>query len=389
MADQFHLEQRLVDRHRLAPDAPSRARPGPGPARPRPHRRASAATASGAASSSGGGHLGDRRRGAPAVVHAAPVGGLPEAALEPLGRDVERLVEVLGAGLAAHHRAAGAAGDLDVLAAPVLPWVAFVLQFDVGADDLAGRTARPWPVSRRRAVGSDPAPPRCALGRRSPSGSRQFPCDLHRARGEPTAHGVLGAVCRPRHACLGSGHPDARPVDWVLPMGCRTRRGVAATTTAARDRPPRCLQRPLRLAQRRAGRHDVVDEQGHASLAGPGGERVVQVLRPLTQAQPRRVGDRPSLAQHAGRHPHPAARAATRASRRTWSPPRSAARARSDGTHTRTGRARPSPGEPRTGSSPAPTAAVVCCTACCTICCTRVASSRPSGPPRSRRPRSL
>ena len=67
---------------------------------------------------------------------AAAVGRLPEPALEPVGRDVEGLVEVLGAGLAAHHRTAGTAGDLDVLAAAVLPRVLLVLEFDVGSDDL-------------------------------------------------------------------------------------------------------------------------------------------------------------------------------------------------------------------------------------------------------------
>ena len=70
------------------------------------------------------------------MVHAAPVGGLAEPPLEALGGQVERLVEVLGAGLAAHDRPAGAAGDLDVLAAAVLARIALVLQLDVRPDDL-------------------------------------------------------------------------------------------------------------------------------------------------------------------------------------------------------------------------------------------------------------
>src|SRR5262249_45493236 len=64
------------------------------------------------------------------------VRGLPEGALEPIACRVERLVEVLGAGFAAYHGPASTAGDLDVLAAAVLPPVAFVMQLHVGTDDL-------------------------------------------------------------------------------------------------------------------------------------------------------------------------------------------------------------------------------------------------------------
>src|SRR5215470_9726254 len=66
----------------------------------------------------------------------AAVRRLPEAAFEPIACRVERLVEVLGAGFAAYHRPASTAGDLDVLAAAVLPPVAFVMQLHVGTDDL-------------------------------------------------------------------------------------------------------------------------------------------------------------------------------------------------------------------------------------------------------------
>src|SRR6185312_9217358 len=103
------------------PCAPSRARCGPDPrGSPRAHWRPPT-----------------RPWRAAAVVDAAPVGGLPEAPLEPVGREVEGLVEVLGARFAADHRAAGPAGDLDVLAAAVLSWVLLVMEFDVGPNDLA------------------------------------------------------------------------------------------------------------------------------------------------------------------------------------------------------------------------------------------------------------
>ena len=69
-------------------------------------------------------------------MHSTPIGGLTESPFELVGGNIERLVEVLGTSLAAHDRAAGTAGDLDVLAAAVLPPVAFVMQFDVCADDL-------------------------------------------------------------------------------------------------------------------------------------------------------------------------------------------------------------------------------------------------------------
>src|SRR4051812_2500708 len=68
---------------------------------------------------------------------APSISGVPEPALQPLSREIQRLVEVLGAGLATHHRPAGPTSDLDVLTAAVLPWVLLVLEFDVGADYLA------------------------------------------------------------------------------------------------------------------------------------------------------------------------------------------------------------------------------------------------------------
>src|SRR6266536_3725325 len=133
MADEFHLEEGLIDGHRLGrmlllPNDPT----GSGlEVRIVDHVD---------------GRLDDhcaarRRRGegrgsAPAMVHAPPVGGLTEPAFELLRGDVERFVEVLGAGLAAHYRPPGAAGDLDMLAAAVLPTIAFVMQLDVCADDL-------------------------------------------------------------------------------------------------------------------------------------------------------------------------------------------------------------------------------------------------------------
>ena len=69
-------------------------------------------------------------------MHPATVGRLADPPFEPLGGEVERLVEVLRARLAAYHRPAGATGDLDVLAAAVLARVGLVLQFHVGPDDL-------------------------------------------------------------------------------------------------------------------------------------------------------------------------------------------------------------------------------------------------------------
>ena len=70
------------------------------------------------------------------MVDAAAVSGLPEPPLEAVGRDVEGLVEVFGARLAADHGAARAAGDLDMLTAAGLPGVLLVMQFDVSANDL-------------------------------------------------------------------------------------------------------------------------------------------------------------------------------------------------------------------------------------------------------------
>src|SRR4051794_32218748 len=63
-------------------------------------------------------------------------GGLPGAPVQALGSQIEGLVEVLGAGLAANDGPAGTAGDLDVLAAPVLSGISLVLELDIRADDL-------------------------------------------------------------------------------------------------------------------------------------------------------------------------------------------------------------------------------------------------------------
>jgi hypothetical protein len=70
------------------------------------------------------------------VVDPAAVGRVSQPSLELVHDQLERLIEVSRAGFGPHDRAARTAGDLDVLAAIFLAPVLFVLQLDVGSDDL-------------------------------------------------------------------------------------------------------------------------------------------------------------------------------------------------------------------------------------------------------------
>jgi hypothetical protein len=69
-------------------------------------------------------------------VHSTTVGCLTQPALHLLSRNVERPVEVRGAGLASDDWSTGSARYLDMLAAVVLAPIGLVVQFDVSPDDL-------------------------------------------------------------------------------------------------------------------------------------------------------------------------------------------------------------------------------------------------------------
>ncbi|UQX87525.1 hypothetical protein M6D93_14615 [Jatrophihabitans telluris] len=67
------------------------------------------------------------------MVHTAPIRCLAELALQAVDRAVEGLVEIGCAGLSAHDRPAGPAGDLDALANLGLPWILLVQELYIGS----------------------------------------------------------------------------------------------------------------------------------------------------------------------------------------------------------------------------------------------------------------
>ena len=149
--DELHLEQRVVDRHRVArvfllpDDVPGLVVLDSTPARARRAPDAPALAASKAPFERGqrrrrGGH---RDRGVPPAVDAAPVGGPAQPRVQLVDRLVQGAVEVSRARLGADHRTAGDTGDLDSLAVVGLTGVALVEQLDARPRSASGRSARP------------------------------------------------------------------------------------------------------------------------------------------------------------------------------------------------------------------------------------------------------
>src|SRR5690606_17477666 len=149
--DELHLEERIIDRHRLskvllaAHDPPRLVRglvalrhdgalghglrDGPGPFSAFGGRHAGVGEQS-------GGRRGHGDRSLTPIVDTAAVGGAAQPGLQFADRGVQRAVEVRRARLGADHRTFGVAGDFDALAAVRLRRVGLVEQPDVDPEQL-------------------------------------------------------------------------------------------------------------------------------------------------------------------------------------------------------------------------------------------------------------
>ncbi len=135
MADELHLVERVVDRHRLGlmllgADHPARLVLPVGAARVAEVWRLDVVEGRlGIRQDRGGG--GQRNRGLVAVVDFATIFHAPQPAFQLGDRGFEGGIETVGAGLAADYRPTTASGDLDVLARLALATVALVVEFDI------------------------------------------------------------------------------------------------------------------------------------------------------------------------------------------------------------------------------------------------------------------